>query len=74
MKAPGRIKAMKFIGVDGCKTSCVFPPSCREALAAEIYEEACEINKKILGKKISFQTWHISNGNCFLPIDSLDRI
>jgi predicted RNase H-like nuclease len=123
MKTPEKIKAMKFIGVDGCKigwfytainhendweigvfehieklweahkdaslilidipiglpfkepracdlearkllgkgkTSCLFPPPCREALAAETYEAACEINKKILGKKISWQTWNIS--------------
>lgn len=31
-----------------------------EALAAETYEEACEINKKVLGKKISLQAYHIS--------------
>jgi predicted RNase H-like nuclease len=123
MKAPERIKAMKFIGVDGCKigwfftainhendweigvsenieklwethkdaslilidipiglpfkeprvcdlearkllgkgkTSCVFPPPCREAAAAKNYKQACETNKNILGKKISLQTWHIS--------------
>ena len=123
MKALERIKAMKFIGVDGCKTgwfytginheheweigvsenveklweahkdaslilidipiglpinepracdlaarkllgkgktSCVFPPPCREALAAETYEQACEINKNKLGKKINRQTWNIS--------------
>jgi len=123
MKAPERIKAMKFVGVDGCKigwfftainheneweigvsenieklwethkdaslilidipiglpfkesracdlearkllgkgkTSCVFPPPCREALTAETYETACEINKNKLGKKIRWQTWNIS--------------
>lgn len=42
------------------KTSCVFSPPCREALAAETYEQACEINKNKLGKKINRQTWNIS--------------
>jgi predicted RNase H-like nuclease len=29
-------------------------------MAAETYEEACEINKKVLEKKISLQAYHIS--------------
>jgi predicted RNase H-like nuclease len=52
------LDARKLMG-EG-KTSTVFPPSCREALSAETYEEACEINKKVLGKKISLQAYHIS--------------
>jgi predicted RNase H-like nuclease len=50
--------ARKFLGKG--KTSCVFPPPCREALYAKTYQEACEINQKILGKKISKQAWGIS--------------
>lgn len=52
------LKARKLLGKG--KTSCVFPPPCREALAAETYEAACEINKNKLGKKINWQTWNIS--------------
>lgn len=42
------------------KGSCVFPPPCREALHAGSYEEACEINFRRLGKKISRQSWGIA--------------
>lgn len=52
------LKARKLLGRG--KTSTVFPPPCREALVSITYEEACEINKKVLGKKISLQTYHIS--------------
>jgi predicted RNase H-like nuclease len=52
------LDARKLMGKG--KTSTVFPPSCRETLSAETYEEACEINKKVLGKKISLQAYHIS--------------
>jgi predicted RNase H-like nuclease len=39
--------------------SSVFPPPCREALAAESYEEACHINRDIVGRMISQQAYHI---------------
>jgi predicted RNase H-like nuclease len=52
------LEARKLLGKG--KTSTVFPPPCREALAAKTYKEACEINKKILGKKIPLQAYHIS--------------
>jgi predicted RNase H-like nuclease len=52
------LEARKLLGRG--RASSVFPPPCREALAAKTYEEACEINKKVLGKKISLQTYHIS--------------
>ena len=51
-------RARKFLGPG--KTSSVFPPPCREALYAKNYEEACEINQKILGKKTSRQAWSIA--------------
>ena len=50
--------ARKYLGPG--KTSSVFPPPCREALHAKNYEEACEINQNILGKKISRQAWSIA--------------
>lgn len=39
--------------------SSVFSPPCREALSAPSYEEACAINQKVCGRKISIQTWGI---------------
>ena len=38
----------------------IFSPSCREALAAKSYPEACRINDKVCDRKISIQAWHIS--------------
>ncbi|MCF7872868.1 MAG: DUF429 domain-containing protein [Candidatus Omnitrophica bacterium] len=37
----------------------VFPPPSDKVLNAETYEEACVMNKRELGKKISKQTWSI---------------
>jgi predicted RNase H-like nuclease len=52
------ILARRFLGPG--KGSSVFPPPCREALYANNYPEACEINQKILGKKISKQAYGIA--------------
>lgn len=38
----------------------VFSPPCREALSAQTYEEACRINHRVCGRKISKQVWGIS--------------
>jgi predicted RNase H-like nuclease len=51
------LEARKLLGRG--RASSVFPPPCREALVAKTYEEACEINKNKLGKKINWQTWNI---------------
>ncbi|MDZ7318143.1 MAG: DUF429 domain-containing protein [candidate division KSB1 bacterium] len=40
--------------------SSVFPAPARETLRATSYEAACRINQQVLGKKISVQTWLIS--------------
>lgn len=40
--------------------SSVFSPPCREALSAQTYEEACQINQRVCGRKISKQVWGIS--------------
>ncbi|RXA21691.1 DUF429 domain-containing protein [Methanosarcina sp. MSH10X1] len=37
----------------------IFPVPCREAVYAENYENACEINKRLTGKSISRQSWNI---------------
>ncbi|MCX2430485.1 MULTISPECIES: DUF429 domain-containing protein [unclassified Pedobacter] len=41
------------------RKSSLFPVPCREAFAAESYSEANEINKNILGKGLSKQSWFI---------------
>lgn len=38
----------------------VFTPPCREVLSAKSYEDACQLNKALLGKKISIMAWGIS--------------
>ena len=45
----------------GNRRNSVFPVPCREAVYESecSYEKACEINKKITGKKISRQSWAI---------------
>ncbi len=52
------LKARKLLGPG--RSSSVFPPPCREALSANTYEEACRLNKNVLGKKITLQAYHIS--------------
>jgi predicted RNase H-like nuclease len=41
------------------RKSSIFPVPCREAVYAESYEKACEINKELTGKSISRQAWNI---------------
>ncbi|AKB18374.1 MULTISPECIES: DUF429 domain-containing protein [unclassified Methanosarcina] len=41
------------------RKSSIFPVPCREAIYAETYKEACEVNERLTGKRISKQTWHI---------------
>ena len=43
------------------KKSSVFTAPCRQAVRANNYTKAKEINKKILTKSISIQSWNISN-------------
>ncbi len=37
----------------------VFSPPCRQTLSAVTYRDACRINQKVCGSKVSIQTWHI---------------
>jgi predicted RNase H-like nuclease len=39
------------------KASSVFSTPCRQALGAESYEEACEINERHLGRRLSVQAY-----------------
>lgn len=43
----------------GRKASSLFTPPSRAALAAETYAEACALNKELLGRSISIQSWNI---------------
>jgi len=53
------IKARKVLKA---RKSSIFPVPCREAIYAESYEKACEINKQLTGKSISKQAWNITPG------------
>ncbi|MFW5797070.1 MAG: DUF429 domain-containing protein [Spirochaetota bacterium] len=50
------------------RRSSVFPPPCREALAAANLDEARRINRAVLGRSIAAQTWNIT-----AKIAELDR-
>lgn len=51
--------ARKFLPKN--RKSSIFPVPCREALRAENYSLAHEINKKVLGVGVSKQTWFITH-------------
>lgn len=44
----------------GSRSSTIFTPACRKAIYASDYDEARAINKEILGKSISIQSYNIS--------------
>ena len=50
-------KARELLGP--MRASSVFPAPCRGALDASSYEQACQINKRMTGRKLSLQTWSI---------------
>ncbi|WP_440945129.1 DUF429 domain-containing protein [Methanosarcina sp. T3] len=41
------------------RKSSIFPVPCREAIYAETYKKACEVNERLTGKRISKQAWNI---------------
>jgi predicted RNase H-like nuclease len=43
----------------GQRASSVFAVPCRKALQSTSYREACRINKRVSGVKLSIQTWNI---------------
>ena len=62
LKKGGYRERLSDIGARGilkARKSSIFPVPCREAVYAENYEKACEINKKLTGKSISRQVWNI---------------
>ena len=51
------LQARKLLGPRG---SSVFAVPCRKVLQARSYRQACRINKRTMGFKISIQTWNIA--------------
>ena len=51
------VEARRILGRGGA--SSVFSPPCREALYEASYAEACDVNGRVLGRRISIQTWNI---------------
>lgn len=51
------VEARRILGRGGA--SSVFSPPCREALSAASYADACDVNDRVLGRRISIQTWNI---------------
>lgn len=43
----------------GPRRSSVFPAPCRAAIYASSYQEACDINQRLTGKRLSVENWHI---------------
>lgn len=41
------------------RKSSIFPVPCREAIYAKTYKEACDVNERLTGKRISKQAWNI---------------
>ena len=37
----------------------IFPAPCRDAIYTKNYKEACKINKRMTGRKLTIQTWNI---------------
>lgn len=43
----------------GRRSSSVFTPPCREALSTGDYAAACAVNRRVVGRAMSLQAWHI---------------
>ena len=62
LKSDGRAErrcdpqARKLLGL---RRSSVFPAPCREAIYASSYQEACDINQRLTGKRLSVENWNI---------------
>ncbi|AKB24868.1 hypothetical protein MSMTP_1399 [Methanosarcina sp. MTP4] len=62
LKAGGTGERLSDLGarkILKARKSSIFPVPCREAVYAETYGQACEINEKLTGKRISKQAWNI---------------
>ena len=61
----------------GPRRSSVFPAPCREAIYASSYQEACDINQRLTGKRLSVENWNIipkiREMDCLLSDDTFAR-
>ncbi len=61
----------------GPRRSSVFPAPCREAIYASSYQEACDINQRLTGKRLSVENWNIipkiREMDCLLSDDTSAR-
>jgi predicted RNase H-like nuclease len=61
----------------GPRRSSVFPAPCRSAAYAESYREACEVNEKLTGRRLSMESWNITpkirEVDCLLSNDEAAR-
>lgn len=61
----------------GPRRSSVFPAPCRGAIYASSYQEACDINQRLTGKRLSVENWHIipkiRQMDCFLSENTAAR-
>ena len=80
LKADGRAErrcdpeARKLLGP---RRSSVFPAPCREAIYASSYQEACDVNQRLTGKRLSVENWNIipkiREMDCLLSDDASAR-
>lgn len=58
----------------GPRRSSVFPAPCRSAIYASSYQEACDINQRLTGKRLSVENWNIipkiREMDCLLSADT----
>ena len=61
----------------GPRRSSVFPAPCREAIYASSYQEACDVNQRLTGKRLSVENWNIipkiREMDCLLADDTSAR-
>ena len=43
----------------GPRRSSVFPAPCRGSIYAQSYQEACDVNQRLTGKRLSVENWNI---------------
>ena len=61
----------------GPRRSSLFPAPCREAIYTSSYQEACDINQRLTGKRLSVESWNIipkiRQMDCFLSENAAAR-
>ena len=61
----------------GPRRSSVFPAPCRGAIYASSYQEACDVNQRLTGKRLSVENWNIipkiREVDCLLSDDAAAR-